>query len=208
MKTSQVFRSGLGVTAIVAVLAGVSGCQSPTYGTSKSAAEQLADDLGSAVSIGGGDKKKDVRYNPRPGLVVAGKGVSDLPAPQQSMANRENNPNWAESPEETRQRLREEAAANENNPRYVSPLTVGKGQGGQLTESQKWEAFRQAKAEAKSGSTIGSGQRRFLTDPPAEYRQVDNADDLGEPEKVKERRRKKEAEANGKQNSAWWKPFQ
>ena len=106
MKTSRVFRSGLGVTAIVAVLAGLSGCQSPTYGTSKSAAEQLADDLGSAVSIGGGDKKKDVRYNPRPGLVVAGKGPGDLPAPQQSMANRENNPNWTESPEETRQRLR------------------------------------------------------------------------------------------------------
>lgn len=207
MKTSQVFRSGLGVTAIVAVLAGLAGCQSPTYGTSKSAAEQLADDLGSAVSIGGDEKKKDVRYNPRPGLVVAGKGAGDLPPPQQSMANRENNANWMESPEETRKRLREEADANANNPRYVSPLAVGRGQGGQLTESQKWEAFRQAKQEAKSDSTVSSGQRRFLTDPPAEYRQVDNADDLGEPERVKERRRKKEAEA-GKQNSAWWKPFQ
>ncbi|MDP9835348.1 hypothetical protein J2T09_000089 [Neorhizobium huautlense] len=207
MKTSQVFRSGLGVTAIVAVLAGLSGCQSPTYGTSKSAAEQLADDLGSAVSIGGGDKKNDVRYNPRPGLVVAGRG-GDLPAPQQTMAGRDNNPNWIEAPEETRQRLREEADANRDNPRYVSPLAVGKGQGGQLTESQKWEAFRKAKEEAKSGSTLGSGQRRFLTDPPAEYRQVQNAEDLGEPERVKERRRKKEAQANGKQNSAWWKPFQ
>jgi len=206
MKTTQVFRSGLGVTAIVAVLAGLSGCQSPSYGTGKSAAEQLADDLGNAVSITG-EKKEAVRYNPRPGLVVAGRSA-DLPSPQQTMAGRDNNPNWIEAPEETRQRLREEADANKDNPKYVSPLSVGKGKGGQMTESEKWEAFRKAKEEAKSGSTVTSGQRRFLTDPPAEYRQVDNADDLGEPEKVKERRRKKEAESNGKQNSSWWKPFQ
>lgn len=207
MKTTQVFRSGLGVTVIVAVVAGLSGCTSPSYGTGKSAAEQLADDLGSAVAIGSDDKKKDVRYNPRPGLVVAGKSTGDLPTPQQAMNNRENNPNWLESPEETRQRLREEASANENNPRYVSPLTAGKGQGGQMTESQKWEAFRKAKAEAESDKTVGSGQRRFLTDPPTEYRQAENLDDLGEPETKKERRRKKEAET-GKKDSAWWKPFQ
>lgn len=204
MKTTQVFRAGLGVAAIVAAAAGLSACTSPSYGTGKSASEQLVDDLGSSVSLGPQDKR-NVKYNPRPGLVVAGKGAQDLPPPQQSLANRENNPNWVESPEETRDRLRQEAAENEGNSNYVSPLNVGKGQGGQMTESEKWEAFRKAKADA--GTVTVTGQRRYLTDPPTEYRQAQNLDDLGEPETAKERRRKKEAEANGK-TSSWWKPFQ
>ena len=186
----------------------LSGCMgSPTYGTGKSAAEQLVDDLGSSVSITGNqDKNRNVRYNPRPKLVVAAQDKS-LPPPQASLASRENNPNWLESPEETRERLRDEAAKNENNPRYRSPLLAGKGQAGQMTESQKWEAFRQAKQNQETVDVTAG--RRSLTDPPTQYRAVDSAAlaDLGEPEVQKERRRKKEAQS-AKQTSSWWKPFQ
>lgn len=196
----------MGVAGIVAATLGLSGCMgSPTYGTGTPAMEQLGDDLTSAISLGGQDDKPPVKYNPRPSLVVA--KDTNLPVPQRSMAGRENNPAWVESPEETRTRLRDEATANENNPRYRSPLLAGKGQAGQMTESQKWEAFRQAKAQAEVSPM--EGQRRSLSDPPAEFRSVDAAQltDLGEPEVQKERRRKKEASEASK-TSSWWKPFQ
>ena len=208
MKTSHGFRAAYSVAGMMAGVLSLSGCMgSPTYGTGTPAMEQLGNDLASAVSLGGTQEKRDVKYNPRPGLVVAAQDRS-LPPPQTSLASRENNPGWVESPEETRQRLRQEATDNENNPRYRSPLLAGKGKAGQMTESEKWEAFRQAKQNAE-GTDVTQGRRRSLTDPPVQYRAVDSAElaDLGEPELQKERRRKKEAQA-AKQTSSWWKPFQ
>ncbi len=209
MITTSASRVGRGVAGILAMTLVLSGCVgSPTYGTNKTAMEQLADDLGSVVSLGGNNDpaKRDVRYNPRPSLVVAKGDAATLPPPQQSLANRDNNPNWVESPEETRQRLRQEADANANNPRYRSPLLEGKGQAGQLTESQKWEAFRKAKQEVETVDV--SSRRRSLVEPPAEFRSTDaaNLTDLGEPELQKERRRKKEA-ADAKKSNEWWKLF-
>ena len=208
MKTVQGIRAGLGVCVITAVAAGVSGCMSgPTYGTSKSSGEQLVDDLGSALSFQQDAPNKDTRYNPRPQLVVNKKADSTLPQPQTSLASRENNPNWVESPEETRARLRDEAEANKDNPRYRSPLLAGNGTAGTMTESQKWEAFRQAKANAENPGI--SGQRRTLTEPPTQYRIADNAQltDLGEPELKKERERKKSAAAAASNTSSWWNHY-
>ena len=210
MKTTYAFRVGMGVAGILASTLTLSGCiGGPTYGTDKTAMEQLADDLGKSVSLGGGreEANRSVKYNPRPSLVVATKEQgSSLPPPQQSLANRENNPNWVESPEETRKRLRDEAAANEKDPNYRSPLLAGSGQAGQMTESEKWEAFRKAKQDAETVDI--SARRRSLVDPPAEFRSTDaaNLTDLGEPETQKERRRRQEA-ADAKKSSEWWKLF-
>ncbi len=213
METTKALRMALGAAGILAATVTLSGCMgSPTYGTDKTAMEQLGDDIGSAIALGPDqDKaKRNIRYNPRPALVVAGQNdAGSLPAPQQSMANRENNPNWVESPEETRERLRQEAEDNEKNQNYRSPLLSGRGQAGQMTETEKWEAFRKAKQDAET-TDVGA-RRRSLSEPPAAYRSTDSAalQDLGEPESKKEARRKKEAEAASKTgNSAWWKPFQ
>jgi len=127
MKTMQgnaqglgMFRTVVGVTTIGVLLG---ACTSPTYGTGKTAAEQLVDDLGNATSITGDQSKRNLKYGPRPGLVVPAQARAEqLTTPQQNMANRENNPQWVESPEETRERLRDEADANKNNPHYRSPL--------------------------------------------------------------------------------------
>src|SRR4051812_52587 len=108
MKTTSAFRVCVGAAGILAATLTLSGCMgSPTYGTDKSAMEQLVDDLGSSVAINpaSDEKKRNLRYNPRPTLVVAKKPGDALPEPQNSLANRENNPNWVESPEETRKRL-------------------------------------------------------------------------------------------------------
>lgn len=64
----------------------LSGCMgSPTYGTDKTAAEQLAGDLTGAVSFA--PKRKDpIDYKPRPTLVKPAPGQKEaLPAPQNSI---------------------------------------------------------------------------------------------------------------------------
>ncbi|MGV1907266.1 hypothetical protein [Agrobacterium cavarae] len=210
MSMTQSFRMYRTVAGISFACLALSACTSPTYGTGKSASEQLLDDLGNATSITGDQTKRNVKYNPRPGLVVPAQARAEqLAQPQQSLANRENNPQWPETPEEARERLRAEAEANKDNPNYRSPLLAGNGTNGQMTETQKWEAFRKAKADAQGGTVVNTNTRKYLTDPPVEYRNVsqDQLADLGEPELKKEKERKKNAALAGTGKS-WWNPFQ
>ncbi len=210
MSMTQSFRMYRTVAGISFACLALSACTSPTYGTGKSASEQLLDDLGNATSITGDQTKRNVKYNPRPGLVVPAQARAEqLAQPQQSLANRETNPQWPETPEEARERLRAEAEANKDNPNYRSPLLAGNGTNGQMTETQKWEAFRKAKADAQGGTVINTNTRKYLTDPPVEYRNVsqDQLADLGEPELKKEKERKKNAALAGTGKS-WWNPFQ
>ncbi|MCM2472973.1 hypothetical protein HGO38_05720 [Rhizobium sp. CG5] len=209
MNSADMFRVGAGAAGILIACLGLSGCVgSPTYGTDKTAAEQLADDVGSIASIGSNPNKGgDIKQNPRPNLVMPpDTAKAELVAPQQSLASKDN-PEWLEAPEETRKRLVEEADANADNPRYRSPLLAGYGSNGTMTETQKWEAFREAR-KVQKGAYLD--QRRFLSEPPSEYRQASDPavlDDLGEPEDAKAKRRKKEAKA-ASQTSSWWMPFQ
>lgn len=210
MSMTQSFRMYRTVAGISFACLALSACTSPTYGTGKSASEQLLDDLGNATSITGDQTKRNVKYNPRPGLVVPAQARAEqLAQPQQSLANRETNPQWPETPEEARERLRAEAEANKDNPNYRSPLLAGNGTNGQMTETQKWEAFRKAKADAQGGTVVNTNTRKYLIDPPVEYRNVsqDQLADLGEPELKKEKERKKNAALAGTGKS-WWNPFQ
>jgi hypothetical protein len=195
-----------GIAAIVAGGLVLSGCVGgPTYGTDKTAGEQLFDDLGSAVSLAP-PKRDPVKYQPRPALVLPPKQQETaLIQPQQSLASRETNPAWVESPEEVRQRLREEADANKNNPNYVSPLAKASANGRQLSAKEQQQAYREGR---KIEQGAYSDKRRFLSDPPLEYRRLPEGaeTDLGEPEKDKERRRKKEAQIANSGNKWWW-PF-
>ncbi|MBW6420886.1 hypothetical protein KX729_05480 [Rhizobium sp. XQZ8] len=209
MKATSAFRVGMGVTGILASVVTLSGCMGPTYGTDKPAFEQLTDDIGASVSMGldKDEARSNLKYQPRPSLVVATKQQGTaLPAPQQSVASRENNPNWVESPEETRARLRKEADQYKNDPSYRSPLLAGNGKAGQMTETQKWQAFRDAKANAENVDV--SGGRRTLTEPPSEFRSADanSLTDLGEPEEKKAKRRKQEA-VDARSGKSWWQLF-
>ena len=191
-----------GISGVLAVTLGLSGCMSsPTYGTGETAAEQLMDDLGAAASItptSSADKTK-IKYAPRPGLVVP-KGTTQtaLVEPQASLADK-NSGQWMESPEETRARLSQEAEDNKNNPGYRPRIASPND-----STAKQLAAFREARKD-QDGRYDG---RRYLTDPPPGYREADASQlqDLGEPERVKEKRRKKAAAmATG---SSWWKPFQ
>ncbi len=194
-------------TGLLGLLGGsllLTGCMGPTYGTDKTAGEQLIDDLGNAVMIQPDNKDaKNIRYQPRGSLVVPKDKVA-LANPQQSVSSKDN-PEWLENPEEMRERLREEADANTNNPRYRSPLVSQNSQAGEIGVASQTQAYRDAR-RLQMGAY--SDKRRYLSDPPIDYRRLpeEATADLGEPEKQKERRRKKEAKAAKQSKSGWW-PF-
>jgi hypothetical protein len=197
--------------SLVAAAALLSGCMSsPTYGTDKTANAQLMSDMSGILSFR--DKKKaQIEYAPRPELVKPAKGSETLPPPQETVAT-VGNPNWPESPEQKLARLRAEADANIDNPNYDSPIVPDMANAAPSKKSLtgNWRTNESGvenpsnmaaqKAEYQKrlkDSQQGDSQRRkFLSEPPVEYRQA-AADaptgELGEDEYRKERRLKREA---------------
>jgi hypothetical protein len=201
--------------SLVAAAALTSGCMSsPTYGTDKTASAQLMSDVGGILSFNS-KKKPQIEYAPRPELVKPAKGDETLPAPQETVATA-SNPNWPESPEQRLARLRADADANLDNPNYDSPIVPdmvaanpkrkslhGNGraeESGVLdvsNEAAQKAEYQKRLQETRQGS---SKTRKYLSEPPIDYRQA-AADaptgELGEDEYRKERRLKREARKKG-----------
>lgn len=212
---------GLGLAGLA-----LSGCMSsPTYGTDKTAGEQLVTDVSGILSLTP-PKREAIAYQPRPELVKPTTGeVAQLPEPQQNVAT--DDPAWPESPERKRARLRAEADANRNTPGWTpeidpdmarasakpkssAPLgTSSRYQDSgatplhdrKPTPTQQREKFQQQLAANRQGSPTS---RKFLSEPPLEYRKAAETaptDDLGEDELKKERRLK--AAARKKSGGGW-----
>ena len=209
-----------GVAAVCAV-ALLSGCVSgPTYGTGKSVNVQLLEDLTGIVStetlMRSQSRGSEIAYTPRPEIVRPA-SLEVLPEPQQEVVSA-NNPAWPESPEQRRARIRAEATANRDDvnfrpvvegPRAAAvtgprvPLTgpeAALNQGIPQVNTRGSEAHAQAQARAnkKQGDPT---QRRFLSEPPVEYRAPSaNAPvgELGQDEWQKERQAKR-----GSGKSSW-----
>ncbi|WP_136620976.1 MULTISPECIES: hypothetical protein [Mesorhizobium] len=203
----------------------LSGCMgSPTYGTDKTAGEQLAGDISGAFSFAP-KRKEQIDYKPRPTLVKPAPGQKEaLPAPQDSIETA--SAEWPESPEQRRARLRADATAHQNDPTYQSeivedvqtdPASVKRAlaESGSShppawtpADSDKGRAaeIRRRLADSKQGDP---NTRKYLSEPPVQYRVAAGTapqNELGEDEYKKERRLKKEAE--GKKGSGWfdWMP--
>lgn len=189
----------LGVSALV-----LSGCLGPTYGTDKTATEQLLGDVTNAVRLRG-DRPQAISYNPRPGLVQP-TDTSTLPQPQQNIA--ETSDAWPESPEERLARIR--AEADEGNVQAGLAGTTGSAAASRFPDQQigasprdrgdtpiETASRKQAdkkRREETVAARAAPARRVYLTDPPVDYRQpADTAayGDLGETEATKERKRKK-----------------
>ena len=205
----------------------LSGCMgSPTYGTDKTAAEQLAGDLTGAVSFA--PKRKDpIDYKPRPTLVKPAPGQKEaLPAPQDSIQSA--SAEWPESPEQRRARLRADATAHQNDPNYqaeivddvqTDPASIKKAMADSGSshppawspaDSDKGRAaeIQRRLAASKQGDP---NTRRYLSEPPLAYRVASDTapqNELGEDEYKKERRLKKEAAAKSKSGGMFdWLPW-
>jgi hypothetical protein len=181
----------------------LSGCvSSPTYGTGKTSGSQLLEDVSNLANVVPKGKKEKIDYAPRPELVRPAAGAA-LPPPQE---NAKASANWPESPEERRARLKAEATAAQDDPLYVPKIkNDGFGvQDGQLTPEEQQARFRAARKANTAGSP---NSRAFLSEPPLEYRQPSDTapvGELGEDEKKKERRLKREA-TKGKGRT--WRDF-
>jgi hypothetical protein len=197
--------------ALVAACGLTAGCMSsPTYGTDKTSNEQLVSDLSGMFSFS--DKKKArIDYQPRPELVKPAKRDEALPLPQQSIATADN-PSWPESPEQRLARIRANADANADDPNYRSPVVAdraleqkpteipsGNGHGedsGIRSPSKMASEKAEFQKRLKENQQGDSAQRKYLSEPPTEYRQA-SADapqgEIGEDEADKESRLKREA---------------
>ncbi|SOC34982.1 hypothetical protein SAMN05892877_101127 [Rhizobium subbaraonis] len=194
-----------GAAALLGACAVLSGCVGgPTYGTDKTSGEQLMDDLGNAVMLRPPNGDKKIAYQPRGSLVVP-KDEATLIQPQKTLASTADNPQWVESPEDMRERLKAEATENERKIGYNSPLQTQNNTMRQLSTKEQQEQYREAR---KLQQGLYSDKRRYLSDPPLEYRKLpeEAAADLGEPERKKEIRRKKEAKMANSGTKKWW-PF-
>lgn len=184
----------------------LTGCMSaPTYGTDKTATEQLASDLTSVMSMK--PKSSNIDYKPRPELVKPKAGqAAALPAPQDNIVQTAS-ADWPESPEARRARIRDDATKNRDNPNFqpqvVNDMTALNGPDmSKMTPAQRKAEVERRLRENKQGSTT---TRKYLSEPPLAYREAAPTaaqDELGEDEYKKERRKKKLAS----KGSSWW-PF-
>lgn len=185
----------------------LAGCGSPTYGTGVTAEQQLLEDVTGALSLAP-KRGPQIDYRPRPELVKP-PTIEVLPPPQESIASSDN-PAWPESPEERLARIRAEATANQDNPRYRPNIIrdvpserqptasddPNDGVIGPTSPEQRAEILRRRQIANQGSPTT----RRYLSDPPLDLRQpapTAPVDDLGEDEWRKERAARSAAGESG-----------
>lgn len=201
----------------------LSGCMSsPTYGTDKTAMEQLTEDVSGAISLKPPPREK-IDYTPRPALVKPAAGQKGaLPLPQDNIVQTAST-QWPESPEQRRARIRATATANQDNPLYepevINDVSVARQDsvadknkpGGDawdprlegIKDTANRDEIKRRLVETKQGDP---NQRKFLSEPPTEYRVAASTapqNEIGEDEYKKERRLKHQASKKGGLFS-WW----
>lgn len=205
----------------------LSGCMSsPTYGTDKTASEQLVGDLSGAFSFAP-KKGPGIDYKPRPALVKPAPGQKEtLPTPQDNITQTAS-ADWPESPEQRRARLRADATEHSGEigfePQIVDDVQVDReAQRAALKASgaryQPWVPDKNGAARrAEINRRLAEGRqgdpttRKYLSEPPLDYRvaaATAPTGDIGEDEFKKERRLKKEATAKGGKKGMFdWLPW-
>lgn len=179
---------------------GLAGCMGgTTYGTGVSQEAQLLSDVAGLVTLGSGEEKAPIDYSARPDLVRAPDGTA-LPQPVDQVAS---DGSFPVDPEERRAAALAGANTDATYDRIESaPLTVEGAarpniakpkligdldrDGGTDFRQQAVARERVIAARQSARGATGSGARRYLTDPPIEYRTPsDNASvgEIGEREK-------------------------
>ena len=189
--------------SLACAAASLSGCMSsPTYGTDKTANQQLVEDLSGVLSIGGSKRQAEIAYTPRPELVTP-PSLEVLPPPQEDVAS-STNPAWPESPEQRRQRVRADATQNQNNPLYRAPVTAEPMDTApaklpwedRLNSHYKPSDRAEVNRRLRERTQGDPNTRKYLSEPPVDYR-VPAASaptgDVGEPEWRKERQARRAA---------------
>lgn len=212
----------------VLLLGLLAGCQgAPTYGTGVRADKQLMEDLTGIVSLAPKRGPK-IDYEPRPELVKPA-DANQLPAPQETItATASDTGQWPESPEQRRQRIRNYATENRDNPDFKPIVRSGReadpnapmvtshaaaDRGVHQHAAPRYVAnSREQQADFRARKQLNeqgyADRRTYLSEPPLEYRQPSAAapvDELGEDEEKKERRLKSESRKKAGKKS--WRDY-
>lgn len=183
-------RSTASLAFVVVGAVALAGCFGPTYGTGKTASNQLMEDIGNSLSLRNRNEGPAINYTPRPGIITP-TDTATLPPPQENIADASGV--WPESPEQRRARVLRDIDEGRRDPNFITNPTEVAAVG----------------ASEGPGRTAGTGARRvYLTDPPATYRQPAQTaayGDLGPTEAQKERA----ANRSSGDKPAWrrWLPF-
>ena len=181
----------MGGVAAVALLA---GCSATTYGTGVDPGLQTIKDV-AGIAMLGGDKKPPIDYEPRPKVVAPPQGAAaPLPTPGMETASASNSPDWPNDPDVQAAKFKADVAAREARGEAAPALKLPEGSYSQpstpptsrttrsgLVESTPMSAdqsaqARKAFADAKGSLAVdasGKPVRKYLTEPPAEYREPD-----------------------------------
>lgn len=208
------------LSGVMLTACGISG--SPTYGTDKTQSQQLLSDVSNMVTFKSGNNNAIINTKPRPDLVQPAPGSQrTLPKPQENVAQA-GSPDWPESPEQRRKRLRDEATANQSNSTYVSPIVsdktgasnsdssswlngIHRGEAAQGSKKQQRQDYLRRKQENAGGT---AETRKYLSEPPLIYREPAKTAPIGEQgedeAKKEHQRTKSEKKVTGKKS--WW-PF-
>ncbi len=208
-------------TVVAASALALSGCvgMAPTYGTGKAADTQLVEDVAGMFSLSP-KKKEQIDYKPRPELVKPATTAA-LPPPQDDITTASAGGVWPESPEARLARVRADATANRDKVDFEPEVDVPQDtrriyrnargdevnpDGSALSVEKQRADFNARLAMSNQGSAT---DRRYLSEPPLEYRQPASTaatDDVGEDEWKKEKRRKA---GHTKKGTGWqsWLPW-
>lgn len=159
---------------LLASLLALAGCNTPTYGTGKSPELSMIQEL--TGNLAGGTKKKEpIEYQARSALVLP--PSAQLPAPEEKLAlsqsaawpkdpdqNRRTANTSGEIPEEFRRGRLARGSSPEQNSN-VSPIDVT-----EMNTAQRLEAQRKFREQRAAMSSLNPEERKYLTDPPIEYR--------------------------------------
>jgi hypothetical protein len=177
MTSSISCRRPTGALLAVAALA-LAGCQSGmTYGTGKSPGMQTLEDVVGIAAISN-ERREPIDYQPRPDIVPP-PTVADLPPPSTGGNSAMVAANWPVDPDVQSEQIRAEIArreaAGEPLPTFRLPprqQPVAAAGDAPMTKEQEAE-LRRRFADARGNVAVdeyGNPVRRYLTDPPVEYR--------------------------------------
>ncbi|MEP0519913.1 MAG: hypothetical protein ABJO09_08350 [Hyphomicrobiales bacterium] len=163
--------AAFGMLASMLVLA---GCNTPTYGTGRSVELAMIEELTGNLAGGGKKKQEPIEYKARSELVLP--PSAQLPSPEEKVALSQsaawpNDPDQNRAAQNTSGEIPEEfrkgrlAPGSTQRNRDVSPIDVTEMNTAQRLEAQR--KFREQRAAMGTGSAT---ERRYLTDPPIEYR--------------------------------------
>ena len=165
------------VAAAGASALALAACSGMTYGTGTPPGLQTVKDVAGLSSLSG-EKRDPIDYEPRPAVVVPPE-TAGLPPP--SNGDTAVAANWPVDPDERYEQFRRDVAALEAEGKSLdfelpTGATPGEDPYADLTPAQRKALIERLAKQARSSVAVdeyGNPVRRFLSDPPVEYREGD-----------------------------------